>query len=116
MATWAQWFNFDDFTLLKNTENIYKVIKFESLGFNKNEDFYLKPKRNLRMAEAWDQAELSLAWVGKVEKLLLSSSASSCFKYIKELNLIEDFGQDCRLFPWISFLTTLILLGVLLIP
>ena len=68
-ATWAQWFNFDNFTLLKNTEIRYKVIKFESLGstclinfwlfLTKNDDLYLKPKRNSQKAQAWDQAKLS---------------------------------------------------------
>ena len=68
-TTWAQWFTFDNFTLLKNNENRCKVIKFESLGLTchikfwlfltKNDDFYLKTKRNSRMAGAWDQADLS---------------------------------------------------------
>ena len=46
-----------------------KVIKFESLCstchikfwffLTKNDDYYQKPKRNSRMAQAWDQAKLS---------------------------------------------------------
>ena len=55
--------------MLKNTEIRYKVIKFESLGstclitfwlfLTKNDYFYLKPKLNSRMAQVWDQTELS---------------------------------------------------------
>ena len=69
-------FNKDNLTLLKNTENIYKVIKFESLGstcliefwlfLTKHDDFYLKPKRNSQMAQVWDQAELSPWFQGRV--------------------------------------------------
>ena len=46
-----------------------KIIKIESLCssclikfwlfLTKNDDFYIKPKRNSRMAQAWDQGELS---------------------------------------------------------
>ena len=46
-----------------------KIIKIESLCSSclikfwlflmKNDDFYIKPKRNSRMAQAWDQGELS---------------------------------------------------------
>ena len=49
-----------------------KMIKIESLSssclikfwlfLTKHDDFYLKPKRNSRMAEAWDQADLS-PWI-----------------------------------------------------
>ena len=61
--------------MLKNTENRYKVIKFEPLDstchikfwlfLTKTDDFYLRPKRNSRMTQAWDQAKLSpclLVW------------------------------------------------------
>ena len=65
---WQLQYN-DNFTLLKILRTYSKVIKFESLCWScrikfwlfwtKNDDFYLKPKRNSRMAKAWDQAKLS---------------------------------------------------------
>ena len=38
--------------------NFAEVALSNSDFFNKKDDFYLKPKRNFRMAQAWDQAEL----------------------------------------------------------
>ena len=40
-ASWAQRFNFYHFRLLKNTENRYKVIKFESLWWSCHIEFWL---------------------------------------------------------------------------
>ena len=55
--------------MLKILRMYSKVIKFESLCSTchfkfwlflaKNDDFYIKPKRNSRMAGAWDQGGLS---------------------------------------------------------
>ena len=66
-ATWAQWFNFDNFTLLKNTEIRYKVIKFESLGSSciLNSDFFNKKLWLLFKAKKKfpDDASLRPGWI-----------------------------------------------------
>ena len=60
MASWAQWFKLDNFTIHSQYFQQCKIIKIESLSssclinfwlfLTKNDDFYLKPKRNSRMA------------------------------------------------------------------
>ena len=69
IATSAQWFKLDNFTIYSQYFQQCKIIKIESfclsclikfwLFLTKNDDFYLKPKTNSRMVEGWDQGDLS---------------------------------------------------------
>ena len=64
VESWAQGFKLDNFTIHSQYFQQCKIIKIESLSssclvnfwlfLTKNDDFYLKLKRNSRMAEAWD--------------------------------------------------------------
>ena len=68
-ASWGQWFKLNNFGIHSQYFQQCKIIKIESLCWScniefwlfltKNDGFYLKPKRNYRMAQAWDQGELS---------------------------------------------------------
>ena len=68
-ASWAQWFKLDNFISILSIFQQCKIIKIESLSssclikfwlfLTKNDDFYVKPKKNSRMAQSWGQAELS---------------------------------------------------------
>ena len=69
VANWAKWFKLGNFISILSIFQQCEIIKIESLSSSclikfwlfstKNDDFYLKPKRNSQMAQTWDQGELS---------------------------------------------------------
>ena len=62
MATWAQWFKLDNFTVpvfsskvkLSNLNHDVHVVLLNSDVLTINDDFCLKPKRNSQMAQVDD--------------------------------------------------------------
>ena len=62
IQTWQLYYLFSVFfsnVKLSKLNYWAQVALLNSAFFKKNDDFYLKPKRNFRIAQAWDQAELS---------------------------------------------------------